>query len=67
MVSIGDKVRFIPGGLTDPAHEGAYEPVTGTVIAVNREHRHYTVEAYMGTGARRRKFRETFKFKPADD
>lgn len=62
MVNIGDKIRFVPGGLTDLSHQDRHRPVTGTVIAVNAAHRHYTVEAYLGTGERARLIRESFKF-----
>ncbi len=66
MVQIGDKVRFVPGGMTDDAHERLHDPVTGTVISVNQAHRHYTVEASVGEGTLRRSFRECFKFSATD-
>ncbi len=62
MVKIGDKVRFVPGGITDPAHEDRHRAVTGTVTYINEAHRHYGVEAEVGEGARRRVIRESFKF-----
>ena len=65
-MQVGDKVRFVPSGFSsEPTQSplpGKKDPppreVTGTVIAVNREHRHYTVEAKVFGYT----LRETFKF-----
>lgn len=65
-MQVGDKVHFVPNGFsTVPSAKtlpGRQDPpprkVTGTVIAVNREHRHYTVKAKVFGYT----VRETFKF-----
>ena len=60
MVKVGDKIRFVPGGLTDSGHEVSRRAVTGTVSWVNEAHRTYGVEAELGSRGYR--YRETFKF-----
>ncbi len=62
MVKVGDKVRFVPGGVTDDSHERCHKAVTGTVEWVNEAHRTYGIFAYLGDGERRRPYRESFKF-----
>lgn len=62
--SIGDKIRFKPGGLTDFEEGGAGKrfglpvEVTGTVVQVFPRHRTYRV-SYELNG---RTLHETFKF-----
>lgn len=52
---VGDRVDFVPTMLKGFAETPT---VHGTVIAVNEEHRHYTVEGTLNGAI----IRETFKF-----
>lgn len=66
-IEVGAKIRKTPEGrlcFTD-SKSFMYQQVKdmeGTIIDVNRKHRHFTVEYDFGNG---RKFRETFKMNPA--
>lgn len=62
-MEIGDKVRVIPDftrhhGLADDRQSG--RAMTGTVIHINRAHRHYTLEF----DVHGHKIRESFKAMP---
>lgn len=61
MYKIGDKVRFVPAsGFMYADDTDKRRAVTGTVYYVNAAHRHFGVEAEVGS--RGYTIRESFKF-----
>ena len=56
-IQVGDPYPFRPSAFMGDGHHRT-APLTGTVIAVNRAHRHFTVAARVNGHI----IRETFKF-----